>query len=104
MARPTKWIKLFRQFAKDLRIASKEVSSADSTGAPLILWESQNIFLSELAAGLEDGVRAFFCDKSRQAGVTTISLAIDVFFMAMYRNTIGALVTDTEINRDANRQ
>jgi hypothetical protein len=36
--------------------------------------------------------------------VTTVSLAIDVFWLALHPNLIGCLVTDTEKNREANRQ
>lgn len=101
--RPTKWIQLFHEFIKPLRIFSKEVLSSDDGGVPLDLWESQIRFLRELATGLEQGVRLFVCLKSRQLGVTTVSLVIDVFWCAMYPGTRGALVTDTESNRDANR-
>lgn len=101
--RPTKWIGLFHEFIKPLRIFSKEVLTSDEGGVPLDLWESQYRFLQEIAEGLEDGVRFFLCLKSRQLGITTVSLVIDVFWCAMYPGTRAALVTDTESNRDANR-
>jgi hypothetical protein len=103
VAKASSWIVPFKQFVKDLRIKSKEVASTDPRGAPLILWESQRRFLSQLAEGLDDGIRTHFWLKSRQLGVTTISLAIDVFWLAVHPNTLGALVTDTEANRDKNR-
>lgn len=103
MARPTKWIELFHEFIKPLRIFSKEILTADEGGVPLHLWDSQRRFLDELAQGLEMGVRFFVCLKSRQLGITTVSLVIDVFWCAMYPGTRAALVTDTESNRDANR-
>jgi hypothetical protein len=101
--RPSKWIKLFLEFIKPLRIHSKEVGATHEGGTPLLLWESQKRFLDELATGLEEGVRFFICLKSRQLGVTTVSLVIDVFWCAMFPGTRAALVTDTESNRDANR-
>ncbi|HEY4355939.1 MAG TPA: hypothetical protein VGN16_09345 [Acidobacteriaceae bacterium] len=101
--RSTKWIGLFHEFIKPLRIFSKEVLTSDEGGVPLDLWESQLRFLQEIAEGLEDGVRFFLCLKSRQLGITTVSLVIDVFWCAMYPGTRAALVTDTESNRDANR-
>jgi hypothetical protein len=104
MSRKTKWIELFHEFIVPLRIFSKETLAADERGTPLHLWESQTRFLDELALGLDDGVRSFTCLKSRQLGITTISLVIDVFWHAMYPGTRGALVTDTEQNRDENRQ
>lgn len=103
MPRPTKWIELFHEFIIPLRIYSKEISSGDEGGVPLKLWDSQKRFLEELAKGLDEGVRSFVCLKSRQLGITTISLVIDVFWCAMYPGTRAALVTDTEANRDENR-
>jgi len=99
----SKWIELFHEFIKPLRIFSKEMLSHDDQGVPLQLWDSQKRFLDELAAGLEDGVRSFICLKSRQLGITTVSLVIDVFWCAMFPGTRAALVSDTESNRDENR-
>lgn len=97
------WLGLFEQFVGDVRIVSKEVKTDDPRGAPLEMWESQRRFVREVADGLDRGVHTFNCLKSRQLGVTTISLAIDVFWLAMHSNMIGCIVTDTEKNRDANR-
>lgn len=99
----SRWISVFEDFIKDLRISSKEESSEDERGSKLALWQSQRRFLDCVAGGLDDGVRQFFVLKSRQLGATTISLAIDLFWCAMNRNMFGALVTDNEKNRDANR-
>lgn len=101
--RSTKWVKLFREFVADIRISSKEISSQDERGTPLELWESQRRFLHEVGTGLDSGIHKFYCLKSRQLGVTTVSLAIDVFWLALHPNLIGCLVTDTEKNREANR-
>lgn len=103
MAKASRWLPLFQSFVKDLRIASKEITSTDARGVKLDLWESQKRFLRELASGLDDGIRTFICLKSRQLGITTISLAIDVFWLAMHPNLIGALVSDTDKNRGKNR-
>jgi hypothetical protein len=102
MPRPTKWIELFHEFIQNLRIYSKEENS-DKSGSPLVLYDSQERFLDEMAKGLEEGVRSFCCLKSRQLGITTISLVIDVFWCAMFPGTRAALVSDTEENRNANR-
>jgi hypothetical protein len=98
--RASKWIDLFHEFIENLRIVSKEVTSADEHGTELELWGSQERFLQELADGLENGIRVFVCLKSRQLGVTTISLAIDLFWLAMHPGTKGALVVDSEDNRE----
>lgn len=101
---PSRWVKLFTQFVADARIASKEIVSDDDRGVPLYMWDSQRRFLENVAEGLDEGVRIFYCLKSRQVGVTTISLLIDVFWLAMHQNLTMALVTDIEKNREANRE
>ena len=103
MPRASKWLPLFNDFVRDLRISSKELTTNDERGAPLILWDSQRRFLQQVAWGLDDGKRIFLCLKSRQLGCTTISLAIDVFWLAMHSNLTGALVSDSDKNRDKNR-
>lgn len=103
-AKASKWLPLFREFIKDLRISSKEESTADGSGTKLELWDSQRLFLENVAYGLDDGVRIFKCLKSRQLGITTISLAIDIFWLAMHPGLTGALVTENEANRDKNRK
>jgi hypothetical protein len=101
--RSGRWLKLFEEFAKDLRITSKESANSEAGGDPLVMWESQRRFLQEVGSGLDNGVHVFNCLKSAQLGVTTISLAIDVFWFALHPNLIGCLVTDDEKKRDANR-
>jgi len=102
--RANRWLKLFEQFAEDLRIKSKEAVTQDERGAKMELWDSQRRFLREVGSGLDNDIHTFRCLKSRQLGVTTISLAlVDVFWPAMHPNMIGCLVTDTEKNREANR-
>jgi hypothetical protein len=103
VARASKWLPVFSDFAKDIRIMSKEKTSKDDRGVPLILWESQKRFMTQLASGLDDGIRIFYWLKGRQLGITTLSLAIDIFWLATHPTIIGALVTDTEKNRTKNR-
>ena len=102
--RPSKWLKLFESFIVDLRISSKEFVSEDERGVKLVLWESQKRFIQAMGEGLDDGVRVFNFLKGRQLGITSISLAIDVFWLAMHNNLKAALVTDTEDNRNENRK
>lgn len=104
MPKASRWVSLFESFIKDLRINSKEFVSEDDRGVRLELWESQRRFLKCIGEGLDVGVRKFYALKSRQLGATTLSLAIDLFWLAMHRGMTGALVTDTEKNRDANRK
>ena len=104
MARESHWLPIFNEFVADLRINSKEVATgADGGGARLELWESQKRFLQEVAYGLDSGVRTFYCLKSRQLGITTVSLAIDLFWLATHPGIVMALVTENEKNRNKNR-
>ena len=102
-AAPRKWLPLFEEFIGDIRIQSKHKTSTDGRGVPLELWESQRRFLREVATGLDQGQKIFKCLKSRQLGVTTVSLAIDIFWAAMHPGITMAIVTDNEANRDKNR-
>lgn len=98
------WVAVFEDFAKDVRIRSKEIADPDGTGSPLVLWQSQRIFLRELGTGLDAGQRIFKNLKGRQQGITTISLLlVDCFWPAMNPGLTMAHVTDNETNRDANR-
>jgi hypothetical protein len=98
-----KWLRLFETFIADIRINSKEIVSADPRGVPLILWESQRRYVHEVGAGLDNDIHVFHILKSRQLGITTVSLAIDVFWLAMHDGISGAMVTDNEGNKIKNR-
>jgi len=98
--RATRWLRPFENFLGNMRIDSKEVAAVDEHGSPLNLWDSQRIFLNEVAYGLEDGQHTFMALKARQLGVSTISLAIDIFWCLVHPGMMGALVTDTEANRN----
>lgn len=100
----SRWLKQLETFIADIRISSKEVATTDGRGSPLILWESQKRFIREVGEGLDQGVHRFICLKSRQLGVTTVSLAITVFWLAIHPDLIMCLVTDDEKKRDANRK
>jgi hypothetical protein len=103
MSKSTRWLKAFEKFVGDLRITSKEIVSQDERGARLEMWDSQRRFLREVGTGLDNGIHIFKILKSRQLGITTISLAIDVFWLAMHPGIIGCLVTDDEKKLEANR-
>jgi hypothetical protein len=99
----SRWLPIFTKFVSDLRISSKEITGTDERGVKLRLWGSQKLFLRELAFGLDRGIRYFICLKNRQCGCTTVSLAVDVFWMAMHAHLPGALVSDSDKNRVKNR-
>lgn len=94
----TRFIPLLLEFCKHARIQSKEVQAVDERGAELNLWGSQKRFLSELADGLDHDIRKFYVLKSRQLGMTTFSLLIAIFWMALHPNCLGCIAADTEDN------
>lgn len=95
-----KWLSLFTEFTANIRIPSKEMESYDPNdpGVPLKLWTSQTRYMEEIAEGLERGVRTFSCLKGRQEGISTVSVAVLVFWCAFFGGTQAALVTDTATN------
>lgn len=103
MTQVTNWFKVFNEFVDNVRINSKEIVDVSGEGAPLVLWESQKRFLKEVATGLNNGIHFFVCLKSRQLGVTTISLLIDIVWLCMHPGMTCALVTENEKNRNKNR-
>lgn len=92
------WVPLFLKFIERMRIDSKELVAEDDSGSPFVLWDSQRRFLDGVLAGMEQGQRKFYCLKSRQLGITTITLALDLFWLAVHPRTIGCLVADNEKN------
>jgi len=89
------WLGLFLEFIEHLTIDSKETGVS-----PLRLYGSQQRFLQEVCEGLDRGVRHFVCLKARQLGISTVSLAMDLFWLSVHEGLQGALITDTEGNRD----
>lgn len=101
MATPSKvWLPAFLRFCQMVRITSKDAEGP----VPIIPYEGQKRFLREVAEGLENGVHHFTVLKSRQLGISTILLALDIFWLYMHEGLQGALVFDTADNKDAARQ
>ena len=92
----TAWLELLLEFIEKLSIDSKETGGR----AKLALYGSQKRFLSEVCEGLERGIHHFVNLKARQLGISTVSLAIDLFWLSVHPGLQGALVTDTEGNRN----
>ena len=99
-----KWLPLFKKYIRNLRIQSKHAEEdLDGEGIELKLWTSQTRVLEQICEGLEEGVHCFYVLKSRQLGVTTITIAIILFWLALHPNTIGCLVSDNDKNYNKNR-
>jgi hypothetical protein len=97
------WLDPFLQFISHLTIISKEIEGEHGNEAvPLldVLYGAQRRFLREVAAGLDNGIHSFVCLKARQLGISTISLAIDCFWLCVHQGLQGALITDTEANKE----
>jgi len=86
----------FYHFCKQLKIETKEqgLRKLDS------LMGSQTYVMNEMAKGLSEGVHFFVILKGRQLGITTISLALDLYWHFTHPGLQGTLTTDTEENRD----
>lgn len=61
---------------------------------------TQNYFVDEVAEGLNRGIHEFIVLKGRQLGISTISIALDIYWNFKYEGLQGSLITDTEENRD----
>jgi hypothetical protein len=61
---------------------------------------TQTYVMEEIKKGLEDDIHFFVILKGRQLGITTISLALDLYWQFTHPGWQGTLVADTEENRD----
>lgn len=84
----------FLKFCSLLRIDSKEKGQV-----PLTWLGTQRYFIEEVAKGLNAGIHTFMSLKGRQLGITTVSLALDLYWMFLHKGLQGALVTDTDGNK-----
>jgi hypothetical protein len=90
-------VKNFYDFCKSLRVETKE-DGLVYLGDQLL--GTQTYLIEEISKGLEEDVHYFVILKGRQLGITTISLALDLYWHYKYGGVQGTLVTDTEDNRD----
>lgn len=94
------WMPLFLDFLARIKIVSKELTEP----APIDPYGAQIRFLDELCEGLDSGVHMFVCLKARQLGISTIMLALDLFWLWMFPGLQGALIADTAENKDTFKQ
>lgn len=90
----------FLEFLSGMTISSKELDSSKPVPLLDVLYTAQLRFLEEIAEGLGRGIHDFKILKSRQLGVSTVSLALDVFWASVHDKLQGAIITDTDGNRD----
>ena len=89
-------LKQFYRFCSELKIETKEQGLRKMDN----LLGTQTYVMDEIANGLENGIHFFVILKGRQLGITTISLALDLYWHYINAGLNGTLVTDTEENRD----
>jgi len=89
-------LKQFYQFCSELKIETKEQGLRKMDN----LLGTQTYVMDEIATGLDEGIHFFVILKGRQLGITTISLALDLYWHYINAGLNGTLVTDTEENRD----
>jgi hypothetical protein len=94
------WLPLFLEFITYMSIPSKELVGDQRVPLSSILYTSQKRFLEEVCEGLDRGIHDFKNLKFRQGGMSTICLAMDVFWLTVHDKLQGALVTDTDGNRN----
>lgn len=88
------------QFCQALKIDSKErgvISLGDS------LLGTQRWVLEKIITGLEEGVHDFVTLKCRQAGISTISLALDLFWLMKHKGMSGMMAVHEDSARDSFR-
>lgn len=93
------WEDQFTEFCKNLLIDSKEQGVI-----PLIPNGCQRHFIKEIGEGLARGVRHFVILKGRQEGISTICLALDLFWTFKYGGTQAGVITDTDSNKEMFRE
>jgi len=91
-------IKKFWEFCAALRIDSKELG--EITLAPKNLLGTQTYFVEQVAKGIDEGCHNFVILKGRQLGVTTICIALDLFWAFKYSGMSGSLITHDEETRE----
>jgi len=91
-------LKNFWAFCSALRIDSKEYG--EITLSPENLLGTQRYFIEEVARGIDEGCHHFVCLKGRQQGITTICIALDLYWSFRNPGMSGSMVTHTEEARE----
>ena len=86
----------FYKFCSELKIETKE-EGLKKMGR---LLGTQTYVMEEIDKGLKEDVHFFVILKGRQLGITTVSLALDLYWQFTHPGWQGTIVSDTEENRD----
>lgn len=93
------WLPLFLDFISKIKIKSKELPEP----GPIIPYGAQELLLKNVCDGLDDDCHFHVCLKARQLGMTTIMLALDLFWLSLYPGLDGALILDDDKNLNVAR-
>lgn len=85
----------FMQFLKVLRIQSRDYGMV-----PFNLLGAQKYVLDEICSGIAEGITTFVILKARQLGISTLCLALDLFWAMEYQGLLGIFATHDEGSRD----
>lgn len=66
---------------------------------PLKWHGGQRYVVEEIAKGLQEGKHTYVILKARQMGVSTLLLALDLFWLYTHKGLQGAMVTDSDENK-----
>jgi hypothetical protein len=90
---------MFYEFAANVEIDSKETGGAVAFEA----YTAQKRFFDSIFDGLEKGIHWNVILKARQLGISTGSYIFDIFWLSVFPGIKGALVFDTDANKDGAR-
>lgn len=95
---PTFDIDKFWQFCASLKVSTKEFGQITLNKENLL--GTQIYFVEEVAKGLSEGIHEFVVLKGRQVSITTICLALDLYWIGKNEGISGAFVTHNEEARE----
>lgn len=91
------WLPAFKLFLSKVKIATKNSAVGP---VEITLYRAQHLFLNQLADAVRDGVRHVVVLKCRQAGISTVLLVLDLFWLYVNPGLQGAMIADTADNRE----
>lgn len=90
----------FWKFASNLIIPSKEFGEM-RFDKPI---GTQRYFIHKVAEAINEGAFTLVILKGRQLGISTVMLALDLYWMFMHRGIMGSIIAQDEMTRDDFRE
>ena len=96
-----KWPTTLNLFVTDFLLRVKITSKEGANGPePFVPYEAQMMFLDKLLEGLQKDCHFFCCLKARQLGISTVLLALDLYWLFVFKGLQGAFIADTGENKE----